>query len=200
MAAIALLVGGGVSATLLVLTSPDRGTDEVYAAVRDVQAGDALAPEWLTLVRVSAPGSRGGLFVRGEEGRLRGVRATHDLFANQLIQRGDVSGGGSGADRRLVFMPIKDVPASPPGSRVDLLVVDDTPGRVVVAPFALGVELSAAVSGGLVLVVSSAQAPAFVYAASAMHLTAVIAEQGTAGGNEGAISSIDQAMAVAGQR
>jgi hypothetical protein len=200
IAAIALLVGGGVSATLLVLTSPDRGTSEVYAAARDVQAGEALVPGSLTLVRVDAPGAREGLFTRGEEQRLEGLRATHDLLANQLIQRGDVSGSSSSADRRLVFVPIKDVPPSPAGSRVDLLVVDDTPGRVSVAPFALDVDVRAIVAGGLIVVVSSEQAPAFVYAASAMHLTAVIAEPGAAGGGEGAIASADQALAVAGQR
>lgn len=200
IAAIALLVGGGVSATLLVLTSPDRGTSEVYAAARDVQAGEALVPGSLTLVRVDAPGAREGLFTRGEEQRLEGLRATHDLFAGQLIQRGDVSGSSSSADRRLVFVPIKDVPPSPAGSRVDLLVVDDTPGRVSVAPFALDVDVRAIVAGGLIVVVSSEQAPAFVYAASAMHLTAVIAEPGAAGGGEGAIASADQALAVAGQR
>jgi hypothetical protein len=200
MAAIALVVGGGVSATLLVLTNPDRGTSEVYAAARDVQAGDPLAPDSLSIVRVNAPGARGGLYTRGEKTRLEGLHATHDLFAGQLIQRGDVSGDSSSADRRLVFMPIKDVPPSPAGSRVDLLVVDDTPGRISVAPFALDVDVSATVAGGLIVVVSSEQAPAFVYAASAMHLTAVIAEPGATGGAEGAISSPDQALAVAGQR
>jgi hypothetical protein len=200
MAAIALAVGGGVSAALLVMTSPDRGTFEVYAAARDVQAGDALVPGSITLIRVNAPGARGGLFSRGDETRLDGLRATHDLFAGQLIQRGDVSGNSTSADRRLVFIPIKDVPPSPAGSKVDLLVLDDTPGRVSVAPFALGVEVSAMVAGGLIVVVSSEQAPAFVYAAIAMHLTAVIAEPGAGGGGEGAISSTDQALAVAGQR
>ncbi len=200
MAAIALVVGGGVSASLLLLTSPDRGTNEVYAATRDVQAGDALIAGSLTLVRVNAPGARGGLFIRGEEARLEGLRATHDLFAGQLIQRGDVSGNSSSADERLVFMPIKDVPPSTAGSKVDLLVVDDTPGRVSVAPFALDVDVSRTVAGGLIVVVSSEQAPAFVYAASAMHLVAVIAEPGAAGGGEGAIASADQALAVAGQR
>ncbi len=200
IAAIALVAGGGVSATLLVMTSPERGTSEVYAAARDVQAGDMLLPESLTIVRVSAPGARGGLFGRGEEARLDGLRATHDLFAGQLIQRGDVSGNSSSTDTRLVFIPIKDVPPSPAGSKVDLLVVDDTPGRVSVAPFAVGIDVRATVAGGLIVVVSSEQAPAFVFAASVMHLTAVIAEPGAAGGGEGAISSADQALAVAARR
>ncbi len=199
VAAIALVLGGGVSATLLVVTNPDRGTIEVFAAAQDVQAGDALVPGSFTVVRINAPGARVALFTRGEEAKLAGLRATHDLFAGQLIQRGDVSGSSSSPDRRLVFIPMKDVPPSQAGSKVDLLVVDDTPGRVSVVPFALGVEVRASVAGGLVVVVSSEQAPAFVYAASAMHLTAVIAEPGAAAGSEGAISSADQALAVAGQ-
>ncbi len=200
MAAIALAVGGGVSATLLVMTSPERGTIEVLAAARDVQAGEALVPESFTLVHVSAPGARGVLFGRSDEAKLDGLQATHDLFAGQLIQRGDVGGSSSSPDQRLVFIPIKDVPPARAGARVDLLVVDDTPGRIAVAPFALGIEVRNSVAGGLVVVVSSEQAPAFVYAASAMHLTAVMAEPGAAAGSEGAISSADQALAVAGQR
>jgi hypothetical protein len=48
-------------------------------------------------------------------------------------------------------------------------------------------------------VVSSKQAPAFVYAGVAMHLTAVIAGAGTGGGSEGAVSTAEQAMEVAAQ-
>jgi hypothetical protein len=53
------------------------------------------------------------------------------------------------------------------------------------------------VSGGLIVVVTSRQAAAFVYAANAMHLVAVIAEPGAADGAENAVSSPDQAIAVA---
>lgn len=200
VSAAALLVGGGVSATLLVVTSPDRGTSEVFAAGRDVQAGQALVPGTLTLVRVGAPIIRAGLFRSGDQARLANLRATHDLVAGQLIQRGDVTGAGSSSDVRLVFVPIKDVPPAPPGSKVDLLAIQDTPVGASVVPFALGVEVRAVTAGGLIVVVSSEQAPAFVYAASAMHLTAVVAEPGAAPGAEGAISSTDQAVAVAGGR
>jgi orotidine-5'-phosphate decarboxylase len=79
------------------------------------------------------------------------------------------------------------------------LVVDGSPDHLSVSPFALGVEVEASAAGGLVVVVSSKQAPAFVYAAVAMHLTAVIAGTGTAGGAEGAVSTPEQAMAVAAQ-
>ena len=189
-----------MSATLILMTSPDRGTIEVYAAARDVRSGDKLTQDALALVRVSAPAVRGDLFASGAGSTLDGLRATHDLLAGQLIQRGDVSSSSAGADRRLVFIPIKDVPPSQAGSKVDVLVEDDTPGRVSIAPFALGVEVRAAVAGGLIVVVSSGQAAAFVYAASAMHLVAVMAEPGAGSGGEGAISSVDQALAVAGQR
>jgi hypothetical protein len=50
-----------------------------------------------------------------------------------------------------------------------------------------------------VVAVSSKQAPAFVYAAVAMHLTAVISSGGTGSGGEGAVSTEEQAMAVAAQ-
>jgi hypothetical protein len=72
------------------------------------------------------------------------------------------------------------------------------PDHLSISPFALGIEVEASVAGGLVVVVSSRQAPAFVYAAVAMHLTAVISTVGTVGG-EGAVSTEQQAMAVAAQ-
>ena len=54
-------------------------------------------------------------------------------------------------------------------------------------------------SGGLVVVVDSNQAAAFVYAANVMHLAAVVADAGASGGAEGAISTPEQAMEVAAQ-
>jgi hypothetical protein len=103
------------------------------------------------------------------------------------------------ADRRLVFLPLKDVPAAGPGSKVDILVIGGTAAQPTVVPFAVGVEVRATVSGGLIVVVATRQAAAFVYAANAMHLAAVMADAGAADGTEGAISSPDQAMAAAAQ-
>ena len=60
--------------------------------------------------------------------------------------------------------------------------------------------MRASVTGGFVVVVASRQAAAFVYAAGVMHLVAVIAEPGTADGVEEAVSSPEQAMALAAQR
>ena len=198
-ALIALGLGAGVSASLLMFANPDRNAVEVYAAARDIPAGSALAPESVVLVKVNSTGLPGLVFKSGDTAALAGMRATHDLAAGQLIQRSDATRLDPIADRRLVFVAVKDAPPAPAGSRVDLLAVDGSPDHLSVSPFALGVEVEASVAGGLVVVVSSKQAPAFVYAALAMHLTAVIAAAGTAGGAEGAVSTTEQAMAVAAQ-
>src|SRR5450759_1037292 len=111
----------------------------------------------------------------------------------------DIPAGAVLASDSLVLVRVKDAPPVPPGSRVDLMVVDGAPDHLSVSPFALGVEVQASVAGGLVVVVSSRQAPAFVYAAAGMHLTAIIAAAGTGDGAEAAVSTADQAMAVAAQ-
>ena len=196
----ALMIGGAVSGTLMVVDNPARDTSEVYVAARDVQAGSPLASDVIALERVKVASSRTLLFARGDESRLATLQATHDLVSGQLIQRSDVTATATVADRRLVFVPVKDAPPAPPGARLDLLVVAGTPDHVYVAPFALGVEVRSSVAGGFVVVVPSKQAAAFVYAAGVMHLVAVIAEPGTASGVEEAVSSPDQAMAMAAQR
>jgi hypothetical protein len=198
-ALLALAIGGSVSAALLVFTNPDRDAVEVYAAAKDIPIGSAIAPDSVVLVRLSAAGLPPLLFRRGDANKLSGLRATHDLAAGQLIQHSDASSQDSVADRRLVFIPVKDVPPASAGSKVDLLVVDGSPDHLSVSPFALGVEVRASLAGGLVVVVSSRQAPAFVYAAIALHLTAVIADAGTSGSAEGAVSTAEQAIAVAAQ-
>jgi hypothetical protein len=196
----ALVIGGGVSAALLVAANPARDAVEVYVLARDLPAGASLETGDLVLERISVASGRSLLFGRGEESELAGLRATHDLASGQLIQRSDVMDSTSFADRRLVFVPVKDVPASAAGSKVDLLVIGGTADHPTVVPFALGVEVRSTVSGGLVVVVASKQAAAFVYAATAMHLAAVIAEPGAADGGEAAISSPDQAMSAAAGR
>ncbi len=198
-ALLALAIGGSVSAALLVFANPDRDAIEVYAAAKDIPVGSALATDSVVLVRVNAAGLPALLFRRGDASRLAALRATHDLAAGQLIQHSDATGQDSIADRRLVFIPVKDAPPVAAGSKVDLLVVDGSPDHLSVSPFALGVEIRASMAGGLVVVVSSKQAPAFVYAAIALRLTAVIADAGTAGGAEGAVSTAEQAMAAAAQ-
>ena len=198
-ALLALGLGAGVSVSLLVFASPERNAVEVFAAGRDIPAGSALASDSVVLVRMNVTGLPPDVFRSSDQMALAGLRATHDLSAGQLIQRSDTTRPDAGADRRLVFVPVKDAPPATPGSRVDLLVVDGPADHLAVSPFALGVEVQASVAGGLVLVVSSKQAPAFVYAGVAMHLTAVVAGAGTAAGAEGAVSSAEQAMEVASQ-
>lgn len=195
----ALAIGGVVSGALLFLGSPARDSIDVFVAARDLPAGAALGPDVLALQRISVSSARSLLFRRGDEPVLAGMRATHDLASGQLIQRSDVMDSSSSADRRLVFVPVKDVPLAVPGSKVDLLVIGGTADHLTVIPFALAVEVRSNVSGGLIVVVGSKQAAAFVYAASAMHLAAVIAEPGAAGGAERPISSPDQALAAAAQ-
>jgi len=196
----ALVIGGGVSAALLFAANPARDALEVYVAARDLPAGASLGAGDLVLERISVASGRALLFGRGDKSALAGLRATHDLASGQLIQRSDVMDSTSFADRRLVFVPVKDVPAAAAGSKVDLLVIGGTADHPTVVPFALGVEVRSTVSGGLVVVVASKQAAAFVYAATAMHLAAVIAEPGAADGGEAAISSPDQAMSAAADR
>jgi hypothetical protein len=195
----ALVIGGGVSAAPLVMADPARSSVEVYAAARDLPAGAALGADAVALDRVTVGSGRSLLFGRGDASALAVLRASHDLSSGQLIQRTDVMDSTSFADRRLVFLPVKDVPAAGPGSKVDILVIAGTAAQPAVVPFALGIEVRATVAGGLVVVVGTKQAAAFVYAANVMHLAAVMADAGAAGGTEGAISTPDQAMAAAAQ-
>jgi hypothetical protein len=199
-ALVALLAGGGVSAALLVFADPSRSAIDVYAAARDLPAGSSLSADAIQLKRVSIVGGSVLLFARGDETRLTAMRAAHDLAAGQLIQRADVMAPSSFADRRLVFVPVTALPTVPAGARVDLLSIGGSPDRPTVVPFALGVEVAATVSGGLVVAVPAKAAAAFVYAAAAMHLAAVIAEPGSADGVEAPISSPDEAMALAAAR
>jgi hypothetical protein len=196
----ALLVGGGVSAALLVAANPDRNAIEVYATTRGVPAGAAITGDVLWLQRVNVAGGTALFFTRNDEQELVSMRAAHDLSSGQLIQRSDVTAATSAADRRLVFIPVKDAPPAAAGSRVDILVIRGSADSPVVEPFALGVEVKQAATGGIVVAVPSRQAAAFVFAASAMRMVVVVAEAGAADGAEASISSPDQAIAVAAGR
>src|SRR5260221_2441386 len=91
VAAIAIAMGVGVSATLLVLTNPSRNEVDVYALTRDVSAGDVIATDALPLEPVIASAGHASLFARGDETPLAGVRAAHYLAGRQLLQRRDVA-------------------------------------------------------------------------------------------------------------
>src|SRR5712672_217312 len=193
----ALGIGGAVSAALLVFANPARDAVDVYIATRDLPAGSSLDTEDIAIERLPVASRHAFLFGRGDERQLAGLRTSHDLVSGQLIQRSDVMDASSAADRRLVFVPVKDVPPVAPGSKVDLLVIGGVPDHSTVVPFALGVEVRSSSANGLTVMVTSRQASAFVYAADAMRLVAVIAEPGAAEGAEGPVSSASEAMAAA---
>jgi hypothetical protein len=196
----ALGIGGAVSAALLILANPGRDAVDVYVAARDLPAGSSLDADAIAIERLPVASRHSFLFGPGDESRLVGSRASHDLVSGQLIQRSDVMDASSAADRRLVFVPVKDAPPAAPGSKVDLLVIGGIPDHPTVVPFALGVEVRSSNANGLTVIVTSRQASAFVYAADAMRLVAVIAEPGAAEGAEGPVSSASEAMAAAAER
>jgi len=192
----ALLAGGVVSASLLVASDPERQLIEVYAAASDIPRGAVISNDVLRPARIMFDDS-GQLFTPAENSVLAAMRAVHDLNAGQLIQRTDVTDAGATTDRRSVFVAIKNAPPAGPGARVDLLLIRGGADRTSVVPFALGVEVRSVVTGGLIVVVPARQASAFVYASATMELVAVIAEPGATDGEEVAVSSPDEAIAVA---
>ncbi len=199
VACIALGVGGAVTAALLIVTNPSRNTVAVYVAAKDVPAGAVLGADSLVLAQVQSVADPAMVFGRHDGATLAALHATHDLESGQLIQHSDVAAATSVSDGRLVFVPLKDVPPVSPGSKVDLYFVDSGPGGATVQPFATGVEVRGAVSGGLVVVVSSPEAAAFVYAATNMQLVAAVAEPGAAPAAAVAVATRDQAVEIAGR-
>jgi hypothetical protein len=185
---------------LLVAADPSRNAVDVYAAAHDLPAGAALSTDAIQLIRVSVAGGAPFLFTQRDQSQLTAMRAAHDLAAGQLIQRTDVMGSTSLADRRLVFLPLSAVPPAPAGAKVDLLLVGGSTDHPTVVPFAQGVEVQAVVSGGLIVAVPAKEAAAFVFAATGMHLAAVVAEPGAADATEVPISSVEDAMAAAAGR
>lgn len=199
VAGVALGLGGAVSAALIVFANPARDEVGVYAVAHDLPAGSAITTDALRVVSVLLPDGASSLFSASDAPELRSTRAAHDLIAGQLLQRGDVVSGETAPDLRLVFIPVKDAPPAPTGSKLDLLVISGTPDHPSVIPFALGVDVRSVANGGFVIAVSSRQAPAFVYAAENMHLVAVVAAPGVGAGNEAPVDDQDQALAVAAQ-
>ena len=199
VAGLALGLGIAVSAALLVFGNPARDEVQVYSLARDVAAGTSLGGDSLRLVAALLPDGTASLFRQADAGELRGALAGHDLVAGQLLQRADVVTVAASADIRLVFLPVKDAPPAAPGSKLDLLYITGPPDHPAVAPFALGVVVRAAVTGGFIVAVSSRRAAAYVYAAQAMQLVAIVATAGAPAGSEEPIGAPDQALAVASQ-
>src|ERR1700693_3191865 len=131
VAFVALGVGGAVSGALLVLANPTRDSVAVYVAARDLPAGASLGIDAIAIEQMPVASRQSLFFGRGDESTLAGLRASHDLVSGQLIQRSDVMDSSSAADRRLVFVPVKDVPSADPGSKVDLLVIGGTPDHPI---------------------------------------------------------------------
>lgn len=199
VAATALTMGIAVTVALLVIANPSRDEVDVYAAAYDIAAGSIVTRDVLQVEGVLIPDGTSTFFKVDEGVQLVGLRAARDIAAGQLLQHSDVMPASGSADERIVFLPVKDAPPAAPGSRLDLLMVGGTPDNPDVVPFALGVEVRAAVSGGFVVAVPSRQAAAFVYAAEAMHLVAVVGAPGSAPGAEAPVDAPDQALALASQ-
>src|SRR5215467_3358148 len=199
LAGLALALGVAVSAALIIFGNPARDEVGVYAVAHDLPAGAAITTDALRVVLVLLPDGAASVFPAGDASEIRNARAAHDLITGQLLQRGDIVTGSAAPDVRLVFIPLKGAPPAAPGSTLDLLALTGSPDHPSVIPFALGVEVRAVVTGGLVIAVSSRQAPAFVFAAENMHLVAVVGAPGSASGNEAPVGDQDQALAVAAQ-
>lgn len=199
VAAIALAMGAAVTVALLVFANPSRAEIEVYAAARDIPGGTLITRDLLHPEAVVMSDGTSSLFTPEEASQLAGLRAGHDLVAGQLIQRADVVPAATAVDERLVFIPVRDAPPAIAGARLDLLTIGGTPDRPAVVPFALGVEIHDVVTGGFVVAVPSRQAAAFVYAAQAMRLVAVVAAPDSATGAETPVDAPDQALALASQ-
>ncbi|HEV2217360.1 MAG TPA: SAF domain-containing protein [Candidatus Dormibacteraeota bacterium] len=198
VAGLAAVLAVAVSAGVLIFGNPTRHEIEVYAVAHDISAGTTLTPDALCVVAVMLPSGASTLFQKGA-GDVRGLRAAHDLIAGQLLQLSDVVSSSAPADIRLVFIPVKVAPPVSAGAKIDLLVISGTADNPAVLPFALGIEVRGVVPGGFIVAVTSRQAPAFVYAAEAMRLVAVIGARGAPAGKEQPVSAPNQALAMASQ-
>ena len=196
MALAALLSGGLVAVALLVVDRSDPATADYLVAARDVAAGSVLSADVLAHERLRLGGGARLAFRPGSEPALAGSRAAHDLASGQLIQRADISRTDTTSDRRLVWLPLKELPPLGPGDRLDLLEVAGPPEHVTVTPFAFGVAVLSVGAGGVVVAVSSLDAPGFVYAAAAARLVGVSAAGDAAPGQETPVSSLEQARAL----
>jgi hypothetical protein len=195
VAACAVLAGTAVVAALILYQSAEPAGEQFLVVGSDVPAGAPLAREAIRVERLRL-GDAGKLaFARSSLGAVVGRRATHALQAGQLLQQPDLMAEGSARDRRLVWIPAHDLPPLAPGDRVDLLQVSGSGEQVSVVPFALGVEVRSATASGLVVAVSSRQAPGFVYAAAAGRLVVVAGPAGSAPGEEEPVANLEQAEA-----
>jgi hypothetical protein len=198
VAVAALLSGAAVATGLVAYTSTSGAGTEVYVVAHDLPAGSPVAIEQLRLEKVRLGGAARAAFGRGSERELERRRAAHDLSAGQLLQRSDLLPVSNGGDRRLVMLPIKEMPPVAAGDRIDLLLVTGTSDRTGVTPFASGLEVVTTTPGGVVVAVSARQAAALVYGSVAARLIAVAAPGG--GGEEAPVASLQQALSALGTK
>jgi hypothetical protein len=198
VATIALATGVAVSAGLIAYEKSVAGTQSVLALARDVPAGAALTTDALQAVEAGLdPAQAAGLFMAADPSRVVGGRARHQLSAGQLLQRGDVEPAGTPAADSLVALPIKDLPPVHAGDRVDLFALVGGGEHLSAQPFAWSVQVAAVTADGLVLQVKSRQELAFVYAAGALRLVAVLTTAPAPTSGSAPITSTEQALAVA---
>src|SRR5256885_14355665 len=100
VAAIAIAMGVGVSATLLVLTNPSRSELDVYALTRDVSAGNVIASDSIHIEPIVASAGHASLFVRGDESLLAGAPAARDPPARPPPPASDAAADGFVVDER----------------------------------------------------------------------------------------------------
>lgn len=197
VALLALVLGGGTAAVLLVAANPDAGTERVFAAGRDLPAGATVDGGSLQVVTVRLGSAAALAFGEAAGGQLIGLRTTHELLAGQVIQRSDVGAAAAGIALRSLLVPVRSAPPLNAGDRIDLLLVTGPSSAPVVVPFATGLLVRGQIGGAVVLAVDPDQAGALAYAGVTTPLIAVLASGGT--GGEQPVSTIEQAEAMARQ-
>ena len=198
VAAVAIAVGGAVSASLLAYQSVTGGGRGFFAAAHDLPAGASLTADSFEVVQaVVAPAQAADLILASGSRPPLGSRAIHPLLAGQLIGRGDLEAAGGEAAAALVAVPIKDLPPTRAGDRVDLFVLSGSGEHAAAQPFAWAVPVAAVMGDGLVLRVATRQELAFVYAAGALRLAAVVSAGAPPPAPIAPVSSPDQALAAA---
>ena len=197
VALLALVLGGGTAAVLLVAANPDAGTERVFAAARDLPAGAMVDGGSVQLVTVRLGSAASLAFAEGAAAQLEGLRTTHELLSGQVIQRSDVAAAAAAASVRALLVPVRSAPPLVAGDRIDLLLVTGPPGSTVLLPFASGLLVRAQVGGAVVVVADPQQASALAYAGVTTPLIAVQASGGS--GGEQPVGTIEQAEAMAHQ-
>jgi hypothetical protein len=198
VATVALALGVAVSAGLLAYSGSAAVARDFFAVARDLPAGAAVSTDVLLPVRAALdPPQAATLFTLADRRLLLGSRARRQLSAGQLIGRGDVEPATADATEAMVAVPIKAVPPTRAGDRVDIFALVGSGDHVSAVPFAWAVPVAAVTGDGLVLRVRSRQELAFVYAAGTMRLAAVVTAAAAPPGDVAPITSADQALAVA---